>query len=277
MLSYSYQRKYCGKIQAVIFDWAGTTIDFGCIAPAVVFVQIFEQAGVPITMTEARLPMGTHKKEHIRQLLQMDSIKNRWQEKYQRFPTDDDVDQLFENFVPIQIDCLTQYASLIPGTLKVIEEIRARHYKIGSTSDYLRNMLEICLKETKKQGYQPDSFVAVDEVPSARPHPAMCLQNAINLEVSTLESCVKIDDTIPGIHEGLNAGMWTIGIALSGNEVGLSLEEFNSLSIEEKNRLRAHAYERLSASGAHYVVDTIADVMPCLNMIEARLAGGERP
>jgi phosphonoacetaldehyde hydrolase len=105
----------------------------------------------------------------------------------------------------------------------------------------------------------------------------MCLQNVINLQVSPVEACVKIDDTVPGIEEGLNAGMWTIGLAISGNEVGLSLKDWTALPEAEKQARRQRAYDRMWKGGAHYVVDTIADVLPCFDTIDARLARGEKP
>jgi phosphonoacetaldehyde hydrolase len=105
----------------------------------------------------------------------------------------------------------------------------------------------------------------------------MCLQNMINLQVWPVEGCVKIDDTVPGVEEGLNAGMWTIGLAVSGNEVGLPLEEVRALERGEFERRRERAYTRMRQAGGHYVVDSIADVMPCLDDIEARLAQGGHP
>ena len=78
--------EYRGKIQAVLLDWAGTTMDYGCIAPAVVFVEVFERQGVPITMDEARAPMGAHKRVHIEKITQLDAVRQRWQETHGRPP-----------------------------------------------------------------------------------------------------------------------------------------------------------------------------------------------
>jgi phosphonoacetaldehyde hydrolase len=105
----------------------------------------------------------------------------------------------------------------------------------------------------------------------------MCLQNLIDLQVSPVEACVKVDDTLPGIEEGLNAGMWTVGLAVSGNEIGLPLARVRKLSKAEFAARRERAYARMRQAGAHYVVDTIADLLPCLDAIEARLARGEKP
>ncbi len=276
-MSFTYERRYRGKIQAVLFDWAGTTMDYGCMAPAVVFVEVFKRQGVPITMAEARAPMGAHKRVHIQKISQLDSVRRRWEEAHGRPPGEADVDRMFAEFVPLQLACLSDYSRLIPGTLEVVGAIRARGIKLGSTTGYLREMMEINLRDAKLQGYEPDSTVCASDVPAGRPYPYMCLQNVINLQVSPVEACVKADDTVPGIEEGLNAGMWTIGLAMSGNEIGLPLAEVQALAPDERERRRQRAYARMHQCGAHYVVDSIADLMPCLDAIEERLARGDRP
>src|SRR5512141_999213 len=216
-MSFTYRRSYRGKIQAVLLDWAGTTMDFGCMAPAVVFVEVFKRQGVPISMEEARAPMGAHKRVHIQRITELDTVRRRWQERHGRLPTDDDVEAMFRDFVPLQLKCLSDYSKLIPGTLGIVRTLRKRGYKIGSTTGYMTEMMKINLRDAAKQGYVPDSTVCASEVPAGRPYPYMCLQNVINLGVSPVEACVKIDDTRPGIEEGLNGGMWTIGLAVSGN------------------------------------------------------------
>jgi len=276
-MTFKYQRSYRGKLQAVLLDWAGTTMDFGCVAPAVVFVEVFKRRGVPITIDEARAPMGAHKRVHIQRITQLDSVRQRWIEKRGKAPGEADIDGMFEEFVPLQLKCLSDYSALIPGTLEAISALRERGYKIGSTTGYTTEMMKINLKDAATQGYKPDSTVCASEVPAGRPYPHMCLQNVINLGVSTVEACVKIDDTRPGVEEGLSAGMWTIGLAVSGNEVGLSLADWDALPQAEQERRRQAAYTRMYQSGAHYVVDSIADIQPCLDDIEARLARGERP
>ncbi|MBI3824601.1 MAG: phosphonoacetaldehyde hydrolase [Candidatus Rokubacteria bacterium] len=276
-MTFTYKREYRGRIRAVLLDWAGTTMDFGCMAPAVVFVKVFEGAGVPITMEEARAPMGAHKRVHIQKISELDSVRARWQATHGRAPVEGDVDRMFAEFVPLQLACLSEYSALIPGTLDAVAALRARGIKIGSTTGYLGSMMEINLRDAKRQGYEPDSTVCASDVPAGRPSPYMCLQNVINLQVWPMQACVKVDDTLPGVEEGLNAGMWTIGLAVSGNEVGLPLSQWQALPEAERQGRRERAYARLQMGGAHYVVDTIAEVMPCIDDIEARLARGETP
>src|SRR2546427_13099060 len=102
-MNFSYQRSYCGPIEAVLLDWAGTTMDFGCMAPAVVFVEVFRRKQVPITMEEARAPMGAHKRVHIQRITELDAVRRRWREAHGRLPNDDDVEAMFQDFVPLQL------------------------------------------------------------------------------------------------------------------------------------------------------------------------------
>jgi phosphonoacetaldehyde hydrolase len=276
-MEFSYRRSYRDPLKAVILDWAGTTMDYGCYAPAVVFIQVYERQGVPITMAEAREPMGAHKKVHIRMISKMDSVAKRWQEVHGRRPTEADVDVMFEDFVPLQLACLADYADLIPGCLEAVADFRQRGLKIGSTTGYTGEMMALLLGEAKKRGYEPDVSVCATDVPAGRPYPYMCLKNAIDLQVYPVEAVVKVGDTLPDIDEGLNAGMWTIGLAKTGNEIGLNGSEIAALDPEVYEAKLARAYKRLHQTGSHYVVDSIGDVPPILDQINARLARGERP
>ncbi|MDD5333191.1 MAG: phosphonoacetaldehyde hydrolase [Rhodoferax sp.] len=276
-MNFGYKRSYQGPIEAVLLDWAGTTMDYGCMAPAHVFVEVFKRKGVPITIAEARAPMGAHKRVHIQRISELESVRARWQQHYGRPPNDDDVSAMFAEFVPLQVACLSEYSTLIPGTLEVIGELRRRGMKIGSTSGYLPEMMRVNQEDAKRQGYEPDATVCAGDVPAGRPYPHMCLLNVIKLGVSTVQACVKIDDTVPGVEEGLNAGMWTIGLAISGNEVGMPLKDWQALPAAEQQAKRQRAYGRMQQCGAHYTVDSIADVMPCIDDIQARIRRGEAP
>ncbi len=71
--------------------------------------------------------------------------------------------------------------------------------------------------------------------------------------------------------------MWTVGLALTYNAVGLSEEEWTALSHEEQRARSLSAYQQLGEAGAHYVIDSLADIEMVLVDISARIARGERP
>jgi len=268
---------YTGPLKAALLDWAGTTMDYGCYAPAVAFVDVYKRRGVEISMEEARIPMGAHKKVHIRKISQIPDVAERWQRINGQACTEEDVESMFQEFVPIQLQCLPDYADLIPGTVETVDAMRERGLKIGSTTGYLPDMMEILQKEARNRGYEPDSTVCAGDVPAGRPEPWMCLRNAEKLGVYPMKAIVKIGDTLPDIEEGLNAGMWTVGLAKTGNEMGLNEAEVAALQPEELKTKLERAFTRLQDIGAHYVVEKISDVLPILDAIDQRLAKGESP
>ncbi len=276
-MEFLLRRSYRGNLKCAILDWAGTTMDYGVYAPVVVFLEVFRRQGVEITMAEARAPMGMHKKDHLRRIVESPAVAARWRQAKGREVQAEDIETMFADFVPLQLACLSRYAQLIPGTLEVLADFKARRMLSGSTTGYTRAMVQIVLREAKRQGYTPDCTVAADEVPAGRPFPYACWKNAIQLQVWPAEACVKIGDTVPDVEEGLNAGMWTVALALTGNEVGLNEQEVGALQPEERERKARAAAERLAAAGAHFVVEGIWDLPPVIDEINRRLAGGERP
>jgi len=276
-MDFVFKRSYTGPVKAVVLDWAGTTVDYGCHAPAIVFMEAFKRQGIEITMAQAREPMGMHKRDHIATILAMEPVAQAWNERYGQPPTGADADRMYEEFVPLQIELLPQHADLIPGTLEACEALRASGVKIGTSSGYNNEMMAVLMKEAEKRGYVPDSMVCATMVPAGRPAPWMCLQNAMNLGAYPMEAVVKIGDTRQDIYAGLNAGAWTIGLAMTGNLMGLTKAEEEALDPVTLEAKRAKAYEALASVGAHYVVDGIGDVPTVVAEISARLACGERP
>jgi phosphonoacetaldehyde hydrolase len=276
-MEFFLRRGYRGSLKSAILDWAGTTVDYGVFAPAVVFLEVFRRQGVEITMAEARAPMGLHKKEHLRRIAEAPAVTARWRQAKGRDLRSEDIEAMYADFVPLQLACLGRYGQLIPGTLQALANFKARGMKTGTTTGYTRAMLDVVLQEARRQGYGPDCTVAADEVPEGRPSPYACWQNAIALQVWPAEACVKIGDTVPDVEEGLNAGMWTVGLSLTGNEVGLSEQEVTALAPEERRRRSRLAADRLTQAGAHFVVDGIWDLPPVIDQINQRLAGGEKP
>jgi len=274
---FTYQRTYRGPVQAVILDWAGTTVDFGSFAPTAVFLRLFETQGVSITAEEARSGMGLMKKDHLRTILARPSVAQAWKAAHGAFATELDIDYLFENFVPMQIDVLKEYAEPIPGCLDAIEQLRDDSIKIGSTTGYIRAMMDALMPVAKEKGYEPDWIVCPDEVPAGRPAPWMIYQNMIHLNVFPAEAVVKVGDTIVDIEEGLNAGAWTVGLAQTGNLMGMSAEAFDDLSDVEEDLALARVEDQLYRAGAHFVIDGIWDLPDVVSDIEFRLERGEKP
>ncbi|MGL5309164.1 MAG: HAD-IA family hydrolase, partial [Plesiomonas shigelloides] len=191
---------------------------------------------------------------------------------------DADVDLIYSTFMPLQIEAVERYADLIPDVLPVLQRLQAQGIRIGSCSGYPRAVMERLVPAAAERGYRPDHWVATDDLAAGgRPGPWMVLANVIALGLPSVWQCVKVDDSAPGIVEGRNAGMWTVGLSITGNEFGASLAEFNAMSAELIAQRRASATLRLQQAGAHYVIDSLAQIESVLADINRRLAEGERP
>ena len=272
-------RQYCkGPIQAVIFDWAGTIVDYGSYAPTKVLIEAFAERGVPVSLAEARVPMGLPKWDHIQALGRLPEGAGRWREQFGRDMDTADVDALYARFMPLQLEYIAEYSGVIPGVLEVLEGLRARGIRTGGSSGYPREVMDQLERCALEQGLKLDHSMAGDDLePGGRPGPWMALASVIALGVRDVAACVKVDDTRPGVIEGLSAGMWTVGIALSGNETGLTLEELLVLPEAERRSRADRAADQLLSWGAHYAIDTVADLPGVLAQIDQRLGRGERP
>lgn len=257
------------RFKAVVFDWAGTMIDFGSFAPMGVFVKAFQHFGLEVTIAEARGPMGLPKWDHIRAMLNQPRLAAEWAKAHGAPPSDHDVDVVYEVFVPMNEEVVADYATLVPGALAAYQALRARGLKVGSTTGYTRSIMERVLPLAAAQGYVPDCVICADDMHRGRPSPMNMYQCFIDLDVWPASAVIKVDDTEPGIAEGVAAGCVTVGVALSGNTVGKTAQELAAMTAEEIAPLRARANAILEAAGAHYVIDTVADLPRLLDRMEA--------
>ncbi|WP_162785418.1 phosphonoacetaldehyde hydrolase [Polynucleobacter necessarius] len=221
------------SIEAIIFDWAGTTVDFGSRAPMGAFVKLFQSEGVEMSISQARIPMGINKWDHINALLSLPEIQAQWVQIHGRPHASSDVDRLLEIFVPMNKVSIQECGQLIPGVAELTKKLREQHIKIGSTTGYTKELLDILLPIAKEQGYAPDALSFSGDTPLGRPSAQMMHKCATQLGLDNPLSFIKVDDTEPGIEEGKAFGCWTVGVAVSGNALGLSLEELNALSKDE--------------------------------------------
>jgi phosphonoacetaldehyde hydrolase len=264
-------------LQLVVLDWAGTAVDFGSVAPIVALEHVFAAHGIPVPRRQLRLSMGLAKKDHIREILALPSVAEQWEAKFGQAPAERDVETLYAAFTPRMVEEIDPSATLIPGMAEFAATVRARGIQLGATTGYTRPMMERLQQTASAQGYTPDLSLCPDDVPGGRPNPWMCFKIAIELKITSLSAAVKIGDTPSDIAEGLNAGMWTIGVTSTGNGVGLTQAEFEALSLAEQEEATNKAEAELFEAGAHYVIDSAANALPILDEIEAALAAGNRP
>jgi len=272
-----HSKPYTGRVQAVVLDWAGTAVDYGSIGPLAVFIEVFARHGVAVTPAEARAPMGLMKKDHIRAICGTEAVSQRWIRAHGRPPVEDDVAAMYRELEPLMTEMVARHANPIPGLVEAVAALREAGIKIGSTAGYTRPMMEALIPAAVGKGYRPDSIVCSSDVPAGRPYPWMCYLNAIHLRVHPFAAMVKIGDTPADIHEGLNAGMWTVGVIKTGNELGLSEAEVAALTEEDLKQRLESAATRLWQAGAHFLAEEVGQCPGIIEEINICLARGERP
>ena len=171
-------------------------------------------------------------------------------------------------------------------------------------------MTDLLLSEAAKRGYVPDVSVCATghyafgnrkmQGPSgfgkmqgpllgfgkdiSRPKPAMCNLNAYLLDVSDNAVVVKVGDTLDDIREGKRAGMWTIALAGTGNEMylteehdGMTEEQIRRMDQEGYRKKLTAAYSSMITESPDFIVDSIREVPNIIAVINARLKTGSRP
>ncbi len=257
------------RFKAVLFDWAGTTVDYGSCAPARVFVEVFRRRGVAITEAEARGPMGRAKREHIAAIANLPRVAELWRDEFGHLPTDADVQAMYDDFLPLQKATLANNSDVIPGIPEAVAECRRRGLKIGSSTGYTRELMEVVAPLAARGGYSPDAIVCSDDVTAGRPAPWMNFRAAELLGVYPMSSVLVVDDTPIGIAAGLNAGATTVAITQTGNALGLSLAEVTALSAGELDSRLATIEQDFRQAGAHHLLRSVADLPDLLSQLEA--------
>ncbi len=260
------------RIQLAVFDWAGTTVDYGSSAPMVVFEEIFRNAGIILTRAQINGPMGMEKKAHIRSLLSIASASEQWSAKYGRSWNEEDVTALYEQFEARLAQVVAEYSTPIDGVVETMEQLRKMSVKIGSTTGYNAQMMEHVLPAASAAGYTPDCVITPDVTGLGRPTPFMLFECMRQMNVYPVTSVVKVGDTIADILEGKNAGAWSIGILTGSNLLGLTQEEYDSMSPDQLAQKKAETTRKYREAGADMVIDSIRELPEAIAALNLRMS-----
>lgn len=256
-------------IDAVIFDWAGTTVDFGSTSPVSAFTEAFRRAGVAVTGDEVRAPMGLLKRDHIRTMLAMPRIAQLWNEVHGRAPNQDDVERVYADFEPALFAVLPKHCDIKPGVLETMNFLRTNGIKIGSTTGFTSAMMAVVVPGAKEGGYTPDSIVTADDVGGfGRPWPYMVFENMRRLGVGDVRKVVKVGDTTSDMAEAKNAGCIAVGVLEGSSMIGLDRASWDQLSEAQKTEKIKAAREVFYAAGADFVITDMNELPKLLSDIE---------
>jgi phosphonoacetaldehyde hydrolase len=252
------------RVRAFVFDWAGTTVDYGCHAPVAVFRQAFREIGVEVSEAEARAPMGMAKWDHLKTMLMMETVAERFRRAHGREGADRDVDAMYERFLPLQVEEVTRHAELVPGFLQLFQHLRSLEIGVGSTTGYPKEVMARLAPLAASQGYSPTCAFDATDVRDGRPKPWLIFRALEAMDAYPPGRVVVVDDTAVGVRAGVAAGCFTVGVVESSNGMGLKRDAVERLKMTDPKAFTARcaAVEREHVeAGAHLVVRTVADLL----------------
>ncbi|MDR0703706.1 MAG: 2-aminoethylphosphonate--pyruvate transaminase [Planctomycetaceae bacterium] len=265
------------KIECVILDWAGTTVDYGCFAPVGAFLRMFRQFHLDVTTAQIRRSMGLAKIDHIRTIMNDADMTKQFLTNYSRQWFESDIVKMNEYFEQYLFETLREFARPLPYVLETAERLRGRGIKIGSTTGYTEAMMQIVCVEAAAQGYHVDHLETPDTFSGGRPSPFMIFRNMERLKIDSVKKIVKVGDTIADIREGYHAGCFSIGIIEGSSELGLSLEEFIQTTPDKIEIKKRNIAKRMFDAGADYVLNNISELPDCIEKIEQKITGKTAP
>lgn len=277
MSQYRYKRIYQGSVQLLVCDLAGTVVDYGSCAPSGAFIELFKRHGIEITEAQAREPMGINKRDHIARIVSMPPVAAAWKELFGHTCNEEEIDKMYAEFIPLQVEILPDFCTPIPNVLEALKEMRLDGIHLAATTGYNREMANIVLKACEENGIHFEASKCSDDVSQGRPAPWMIFKAMEELKMYPPEAVVNVGDTIADIEAGLNAGVWSVGVAQTGNMLGLDLDTVQRMSDPELENQLHDLRKKMFEAGAHFVVDSLEEIESVVMEIELMLGEGMKP
>ncbi|MCM2379593.1 HAD family phosphatase [Pseudomonas marginalis] len=158
-----------------------------------------------------------------------------------------------------------------PGALKILRSLKEQ----GVPCAWLDELPPAVT--TPLAATLPDWVKAASPSAIRWPAPHACWQALMELNIERLEGCVLVSGEPSLLQSGLNAGLWTIGLASCGSLCGMAPEQWLALSEPERELKRGKATLALYGLGVHSVIDHLGELGTCLADIRLRQHKGEKP
>lgn len=202
--------------------------------------------------------MGMLKWDHIHTMIKMSRITEEWEAVCGRMWNKTDVDIIYEISEKAIFGILDKFSTPKLFVLNAVAKLRNRDIKIGSTTGYTIEMMDIVTKSAEEQGYKPDSWFCPNHTENkGRPYPYMVFKNLETLGVSSVNAAIKVGDTVADIKEGKNAGMISVGIIERSSVMGYTQAEYEALPPEYKALEAERVRKVYEACGADYVINNM--------------------
>lgn len=200
------------KIELLVFDLAGTTVDDsieGIPLVAVAMKETFSKHGYDIDVEVVNKYRGMEKREAIQNILNEPHKQNNTSPNV-------DVEVIFKDFKYFLNKHLSSIKNEIPGTTDVFRKLKSAGMKIAVGSGFPHSVVE-AIASTLQWTELVDYLSSAEKAGHGRPHPAMILSAMKFFNISDPRAVIKVGDTKIDVQEGKNAGCWTVSV-LTGTQ-----------------------------------------------------------
>src|ERR1700742_2409003 len=140
------------RLKAIIFDWAGTVVDFGSLCPIGAFQAAFKTRGINVSARDVHRFMGVHKRDHIRSLLSLPEVSASWQAIFGKASTNADVDALYKIAEQQMVETVADTSHPTPFLAEALAVVQKKGLRVGSTTGYTSPMMEQLVPAAKRRG-----------------------------------------------------------------------------------------------------------------------------
>lgn len=204
----------------IVTDIAGTVQDKFSKAPTVAMVKAFKRLKIQLLPSEGRKYMGLPKHPHLMNTLAMPEIQT--QLKALGYPNGVLPEEKVEELKKFLGEELSQaikeptHHRVIPGVIDAFKILRSGSFgkvMIVPCTGYYTEHAQMMEKYANAQGLYFDlPVVSSDQVKNPRPFGGMILKIMKTAGITNHRNVIKIDDTVAGLKEGIDAGVATMGV-----------------------------------------------------------------
>ena len=197
------------RIRLAVFDMAGTTVDD-------------RVDGLPLVLKSYDDALRSHGVEVPMEVLNAQRGRDKW--TVIKELGGEKAEDIYDEFLGILREN-TGRVKEVSGTSDTFRYLRENGVYVVASTGFPAEIAEAIVEHLgwKRDGLI-DGWVCSEQVGASRPDPAMIIYSMKKYGVSEKRAVLKIDDTMKGIEEGLNAGAYTIGV-LTGTQ---SIQQLDS-------------------------------------------------
>ena len=250
-------------IRACIFDLGGTIVDRYSVSPFFSLKRAFMKNNIKISDRVILKDMGMSKNEHIRKILSDKYVERNWFLEYGKFPEPNDTDMIYEDF-KIEQNKLSKVINILPETKSTFEYLKERNVKIGITTGFDKENMDLILSRMEDYGLHVDGAVSSTCLLRSRPYPDMMNKLKGDFNIENNYQIVKFDDTPIGIKEAKNGGFWSVGVVKWSTLMEIVEPEdvmgVGLMASDEYNKRLMNARKTLIDSEADFVVNDLTEI-----------------